>query len=260
MKDLNKIKKTAITASKKSAEKLIKIYQKFERSDIKMKSGHEIVSYADLLSEKMIIKEIKNNFPDHHILSEEKGDNFKKSDYMWIIDPIDGTTNFTMKNPLWAISIGLAYKGEVIFGLVYAPILKELYIAQKNKGAYLNNKKIKVSKIKSGKVLNTFCHGSDIKNIKRALKYYNYQKINNFDCRQLGSASIELAYVACGRVESITIPGAHSWDVAAGQLLVKEAEGKVTNFKNKNWNLKSKDIIASNKLTHNQIIKVIKNI
>jgi myo-inositol-1(or 4)-monophosphatase len=93
-------KKVAVEAAKLSAKKLTKIYEKFSRADIKMKSSHEIITEADLLSEKIIIKEIKKNFPDHRILSEESGDDDKKSDYLWIIDPIDGTTNFSMKNPI----------------------------------------------------------------------------------------------------------------------------------------------------------------
>lgn len=253
-------KKVAVEAAKLSAKKLTKIYEKFSRADIKMKSSHEIITEADLLSEKIIIKEIKRNFPDHKILSEESGNDDKKSDYLWIIDPIDGTTNFSMKNPIWAISIGLAYKNEIILGVVYAPILDELYVAEKNKGAFLNNKKIQRSKIKTGKVLNTFCHGSDVKSIKRAVKYYSKQKLANFDCRQMGSASVELAFVAGGRTESLTIPGAHSWDVAAGILLVREAGGKVTDFSGKKWNLKSKDMIASNSLVHRQILDTVKNL
>ncbi|MFA5420652.1 MAG: inositol monophosphatase family protein [Patescibacteria group bacterium] len=257
---MKKTKEIAINAVKLSAKELIKIYKKFDRADVKMKSGHEIVTKADLLSEKIIIREIKKNFPEHKILSEESGDNNKKSDYLWIIDPIDGTTNFSMKNPIWAISLGLAYKNEIVLGIVYAPILNELYIAEKNKGAFLNNKKIRVSKISSGKVLNTFCHGSDTKSIKRAIKYYNKQKLANFDCRQMGSASVELAFVAGGRVESITIPGAHPWDVAAGILLVREAGGKVTDFSEKKWSLKSHDMIASNSLVHKQIIDTVKSL
>jgi myo-inositol-1(or 4)-monophosphatase len=257
---MKKIEEVALKAAQKSSKNLIKIYKKFNRNHIKMKSAHEIVSYADLLSEKIIISEIKKEFPNHHILSEEKGDNQKKSDYTWIIDPIDGTTNFTMKNPLWAISIGVLYKNKIIFGLIHAPILNETYKASINKGAFLNSKRIKVSNIKSKKVINTFCHGSNIKSIERAVKYYTQQKLKNFDCRQLGSASIELAYVASGRIESIVIPGAHSWDVAAGTIIVNEAGGKVTDFKNKKWNIKSEDLIASNRLVHPQIIKILKNV
>lgn len=257
---MDKFKKTALRAARLSSRELIETYKNFRRSNIKMKSSHEIVTKADLLSEKIIISEIKKDFPKHRILSEESGDNNKESDYLWIIDPIDGTTNFTMKNPLWAISIALAYKNEIILGLILAPILKEVYIAQRDKGSLLNNKKIEVSKIKEEKVLNTFCHGSKTENIKKAIKYYKKQKLNNFDCRQLGSASIELAYVSCGRIESITIPGAHSWDVAAGALIVKESGGRVSDFKGGDWSLSSSDIIASNGLVHQQIINTVKNI
>ncbi len=253
----NKIQKTGISAVKKAGKLALQEYKKFHRSQINLKSGHEIVTKVDLASEKIIINEIKKNFKDHEILSEESGFNYKKSDYLWIIDPIDGTTNFTIHNPLWAISVGVAYKDKIIFGFIYAPFLGELFIAEKGKGAYLNNHKIKISKTAKKKEIHTFCHGSDKKSLLKALKYYKKQKLSRLDCRQLGSASMELAYVASGRVESIMIPGAHSWDVAAGVLIVREAGGKVTDFKGKPWNLKSKDIVASNGSTHKKILEVI---
>jgi myo-inositol-1(or 4)-monophosphatase len=254
----NKIKKVALNAAHVAGKYLMHEFQSFDRSNIKLKSFTQIVTAADLGSEKIIINHIKNNFPQHHILSEEAGEKKSDSDYFWIIDPIDGTTNFTMHNPLWSISIGLAYQGELILGVVYAPMLKELYIAEKGKGAKLNGKKIKVSQISEGKILNAYCHGSDKKDVKRAIKYYSYQKLQQLDCRQLGSAAIELAFVATGRIESIVIPGLNSWDVAAGILIVREAGGKVTDFKNNEWNLKSKDMLASNRIIHNQIIKALK--
>ena len=111
--------------------------------------------------------------------------------------------------------------------------------------------------MKKQKEIHTFCHGSTKESVLKALRYYRRQKLNKLDCRQLGSASMELAYVASGRVESIMIPGAHSWDVAAGALLVREAGGKVTDFEGKKWTLKSKDILASNGTTHKEILKVI---
>ncbi len=257
MTSIKQIKKIAIEAIYLPAEMLKKEYLKFDRSTIKLKSKHEIVTKYDLMSEKMIIKKIKENFPDHHILSEEQGDNKKKSDYLWILDPIDGTSNFSIHNPLWSISLALLYKQELILGLILAPMLGELYLAEKNKGAYLNGKKIKTPKINKDKIVNTFCHGSHRESIKKAIRYYQYQKLNKLDCRQLGSAAIELAYTALGRIDSLVIPGVKSWDVAAGALLVSEAGGKVSDFKNKKWNLESKDIIASNKEIHADIIKII---
>ncbi len=251
-------KNIAVKIAKKTGKELLKDFNKFERSKIKLKSHHEILTHADLKSEKMIIREIKKNFPNHQILSEESGDNNKKSDYLWIIDPIDGTTNFSIHNPLWAISVGLAYKGEIVLGVVYAPALDEMFFVEKNKGAFLNGKKIKVSNIKTGKIINAYCHGNRERDIKRALNYYRTQKLNELDCRQLGSASIELAYVAAGRIESIVIPGAHPWDVASGILLVREAGGKVTDFQGKKWTLNSYDMAASNGKVHSGILKVLK--
>ena len=252
------MKKTALEAVSCSAEKLKKEYYKFSRSKIKLKDGNEIVTKHDLDSEKIIIKKIRDSFPDHRILSEEEGDNKKKSDYLWIIDPIDGSTNFSIHNPLWSVSLALLYKNDLILGLILAPILNELYLAEKNKGAFLNGKRIKMPTPNKKNIINTFCHGSKLKDKKRALKYYQYQKMKSLDCRQLGSATLELAYTALGRVDSLLIPGANSWDVAAGALLVQEAGGKLSDFKGKKWTIDSPDILASHPKLHSQLLNTIK--
>lgn len=252
------IKKTAINIIKQAGALLLKEYGNFDRASIKLKSHHEILTRADLLSEEIIIKSIKSHFPAHAILSEERGRLAGASDYLWIIDPLDGTTNFSMHNPLWSVSIAVAYKQELKLGLVYAPYLAEMYAAADGQGAGLNKKKLQVSSVKDGKVLNTFCHGSRDKDIRQAIKYYSRQKRHRLDCRQLGSAALELAYVAAGRIESITIPGANVWDVAAGVLLVREAGGRVTDFAGHDWNLKSQDMVASNGLVHREILQVLK--
>jgi len=260
----NNIRKVAIATIKRAGKALLKEYNNFDRTTIKLKSHHEILTKADLLSEEIIIKEIRKNFSYHKILSEESGETKNISDYLWIIDPLDGTTNFSMHNPLWSVSLALAYGQEIILGLIFAPFLGELFIAEKGKGSRLNNfklgqasRKINVSNTKNGKVLNTFCHGREDKDIKKALAYYRKQKLLGLDCRQLGSAAIELAYVACGRIESIMIPGANLWDVAAGVLLVREAGGRVTDFQGKEWSLDSLDMLASNSKVHKEILKVI---
>jgi myo-inositol-1(or 4)-monophosphatase len=253
----NKLRAVAVTTAYSAGEELLKRYYKYNRGDAKFKSSHEIVTKSDLASEKTIIAEIKKHFPEHRILSEEAGKVSGHSDYLWIVDPLDGTHNFSMHNPLWAVSMALFYKNEPILGVVFAPALNELFLAEKGSGVWLNGKRIKVSGYKGIRVLNTFCHGSKVSDIKKALKYYNYYKLHDLDCRQLGSAALELAYVACGRVESIVIPGANSWDVAAGALLVKEAGGKVTDFKNKSWNTKSSDMAASNGSIHKEVLLTI---
>ncbi len=259
--DLKKAKKIAVEAVSLSAEKLKHEFIKFDRQQIMLKSKNEVLTKHDLWSEKTIIKEIKKHFPDHHILSEEQGDNNKKSDYLWVIDPIDGTTNFSIHNPLWSIALALLYKQEVILGVIIVPMLNELFIAEKNKGAFLNGRRIIIPKNNDNKkIIHTFCHGSSKSDIQKAIKYYAYQKNNSIDCRQLGSAAIELAYVASGRIDSIVIPGAKPWDVLAGVLLVREAGGVVTNFDNKKWSLKDSTIVASNKKVLPEIMKVIKKL
>lgn len=256
---MSSFKKIAINAVKKSGKMLLDEYKNFNRAGIKLKSRYEIVTKFDLMSEEIIIKEIKKNFPAHGILSEEVGALKGVSDYLWIIDPIDGTTNFSMHNPLWSISLALTDGDEIILGIVYAPFLNELFIAESGSGAYLNDKKIKVSGVKDEKVLNTFCHGNKISDIKKAIAYYRKQKLAELDCRQMGSAAIELAYVACGRTESFVAPGARDWDVAAGVLLVREAGGRVTDFKNRPWRIGNGDIAASNGLIHEEILRVTKS-
>jgi len=255
----NKIQNIAIGIAKEAGRVLLKEYKTFNRTDVRLKSGHDILTKADLLSEEVILKKINENFPNYNVVSEERGVIKSSSEFCWYVDPLDGTTNFSMHNPLWSISLALAKNNEIIFGLIYAPIINELYLCALGKGATLNNKLIFVSRANTKKVLHTYCHGNGLVNIKQAIKYYSCQKINGMDCRQLGSAAIELAYVAAGRVESFVAPGANDWDVAAGVLLVREAGGKVSDFAGKQWQLGSGDIVASNNKTHRQILAVCKN-
>jgi myo-inositol-1(or 4)-monophosphatase len=240
----------------------IEIKKRFNRDKIvKIKSKSQIVTQGDLIADKIIVSALKKKFPNHAILSEESGLEKNKSDYLWAVDPIDGTTNYFIGSPLFAVSISLFFKNQPILACAYAPAMDELYFAEDKKSAFLNGKKIKVSnKTRLSKSFLTFCHGSVKKDIRRAMKIYNKIKFQGLDSRQLGCAAIELGFVAAGRTDCIMIPGAHSWDVGAGALLVKEAGGKVTDFQNKEWNLKSKDIVASNGKIHSQLIEFLKNI
>lgn len=255
-------KQIAIQAAKQSGVLLLKKFKTLNRAVIQTKSKHEIVTPADLASEKIILKAIKNNFSTHRILSEETGKTgAKKSEYLWIVDPLDGTTNFSMGNPLFSISIALAKNDEIILGIIYVPFLDELYVAEKSKPATLNNKKIKISnQRKINQAFLTFCHGNDEQSLKRAINIYRKLKFAARDLRQIGSAAIELCWVARGKTEAIIIPGALPWDVAAGVLLVRQAGGSVTDMLGHDWNLTSKGIIASNKAINDVLIRQIKNI
>ena len=254
------MKQTAIRAAKAAGKVLMKHLHTLSKSDISFKDQHEIVTKEDYQAEKEILKILKKECPQHSVLSEEGGGKRRKSDYLWVVDPLDGTTNYSIKHPLFAVSISLFYKEKVILGVVFAPYAKELFVAEKNKGAFLDGKRIRVSKKKKvEKSLLTFCHGHKLKDIKRAIRIYQKFKLAGYDLRQLGSASLELGFVADGRTESIMIPGAHSWDVAAGILLVREAGGKVTDFKGQEWNIKSKDMVASNGKVHQELLKSLKS-
>lgn len=260
--DFKKELTVAKNVAKKSGNYLWKVFMGSLKLDYSHKSKHEIVTKYDIEAESMILREIKKNFPTHQFLSEEEGyGKNRDSDYLWIIDPIDGTTNFSVKNPLFGVSIALAFQEEIIFGVIYIPFSGELFWAQKNKSAYLNGKKIKVSNVKNiEKSFITYCHGYKDSNIKRTLKAYDYLKTEAFEARQLGSAVIEFSWVACGRTDTIFIPGTNAWDVASGAIIVREAGGMVTDFENKEWNIKSSDILASNGKIHNNILKVLKNV
>ena len=251
------IKNVALAAVKKSGQLLKKEYVKFNRPDVMLKSHREILTKADLLSQELIIGEISGHFPGHDIISEERANRKINSEYVWYLDPIDGTTNFSMHNPLWSVSIALARRHELALGIIYAPMLAEIYLAQAGRGAFLNGKKIQVSSVSQGKVINTFCHGGKDASIKKVLAYVRRQKLQTLDCRQLGSAAIELAYVAGGRVESFLSPGMRDWDVAAGVLLVREAGGKGTDFRGKDWRLGEPNLAASNGKIHAQILKAV---
>jgi myo-inositol-1(or 4)-monophosphatase len=253
----NNIKKVAVEAVKKTGKILLKEFKSYDRHNIKLKNNREAVTECDLQSEKIIINAIQNNFLGHSVLSEEVGFLDNKSEYLWILDPIDGTTSFTEHSPLWCISLAVAYKEELILGVIYIPVLDELFIAEKGRGATLNGQKIHVSNINTGKTLNTFCHARGDKDIKRMLKYFNYQKINHANVQQLGSAAIELCYTAAGRIDSFAAFGANAWDVAAGAVIVKEAGGMVTNFTGQDWTIKSHDILASNGKVHRNIMDII---
>ncbi len=255
-----KIKTVAVSAARAAGKLLAKEFKTFDRSDVKVKGFTQLVTPADKEAEKIILSAIKEVFPGHHILSEESGDNDKKSKYSWIVDPLDGTTNFSFHFPAFAVSIGVAYEGEIILGVVYLPLLNEMFVAERGKGAFLNGKKIRVSSCGPERAFHTFCHGGKKNDVKKAVGYYSYRKPRDYDIRQLGSASLELAYVACGRTDSIFIPGAKSWDVAAGTLLVSEAGGRVTDEAGREWTLKSKDMIATNGLVHSEVLKVLKKV
>ncbi len=195
-----------------------------------IRPGREIVTRADKESEKIILELIRKNFPDHQILTEELGEinRYSNSAYLWLIDPLDGTTNFAFRHPLFCISIALVYKEEIILGIIYAPVTNELYFTEKGRGVFLNVQKIKVSKKNrlSKPFLNSGYRGKD-KDRRLILKLYPALLSKSEHHRDLGACALELAYIAAGRLDGAVILGLRPFDAAAGVLMVQEAGGKV---------------------------------
>src|SRR3989304_5343609 len=247
---------TAIKAAKLAGEKLEYYFESslehYEKED------KSIVTRADLEADEIIINEIEARFPSHQILSEEKGEVGSKSDYLWIIDPLDGTHNFARGIPIFCTSIALIYKREAIVSVVYYPPTNALFTAEKGKGAYWNGERIQVSDPSDlSKTLVSLGRGKETKDKQEMLKIINslHEKVGSI--RLLMSASLELAYVAEGRIDAFAVLGLKSWDFIGGLLLVEEAGGKATDFTGKKWNLDSTYVLASNGKIHDQLLETL---
>ena len=207
-----------IKASEKASKVLIRDFGEVEKLQVSIKGPSDFVSNADKKSEKIIIEELSKSRKKYSILSEEVGKiNNSDTDNMWIIDPIDGTTNFLHGIPHFAISIALKSKNEIISGLIFDPIKNEMFYAEKNNGAYFNNLRIKVSKKK--KIENCLFATGGKEEIK-----------SNLNTRKSGSAALDMSYVAAGRYDGYFQDHLNLWDVAAGIILVKEAGGKINDI------------------------------
>jgi len=253
MKDF--IKRTALEAGNI-------LMQSFRNvQNVKKKDGAGYVTEADTKSEEFIINTISKVYPDHSILAEESGINEPPSigRYKWIIDPLDGTTNFVHGLPWFCVSIACEFNGEIIMGTVYNPAMNELFFAEKEKGAYLNDKKIDVSKTNkiSDSFLATGFSYSKGKKLDEAINKYHVLKQESTAVRRNGAAAIDLAYTAAGMFDGYWEKDISPWDMAAGVLIVKEAGGTITNFGGKHYTVYDKEVIASNGLIHNYIVNVL---
>lgn len=248
------MKSFAISVAKKAGTFLLRNFGKETALVKKRGTAKEVHLLQDLKSDKLIIREIKRKFPIHNILTEESGFIDKKSDYTWVIDPLDGSTNFARGNPFFAVSIALMKKKELLVGVVFAPFLKELYVAEKGKGAYLNGKRLHVSRTNAfSKSYFVSCEGGDANN-KRVAKINAAFHPLVKDMRKLGSAALESSSVAAERSEAYIVRQISPWDVAAGVLLVEEAGGKVTDFAGKPWKAKKANLVFSNGKVHQKIL------
>jgi len=226
-----------------------------EAVNVEVKGDRDLVTSVDREIEAFLTCKIQEKYPNHSILGEESGKS-GQSDKMWTIDPIDGTKNFVTRTPVFNIAIAYLENNKPVLGFVYNPIMKELFYAEKNKGAFLNGEQICVSK--KDKLIESsvyFCRGLTDEAIKRSTKYYSVLAPKTLSLRQFGSAQLELCYVASGRIEAFYVNNFSIWDITAGWLIVEEAGGKVTDFKGAPMTSNSNDLLASNGKIHDVLLE-----
>lgn len=255
---MESFKTLAIRTAKKAGRILQGHLGRVKKVDYK--GAVNLVTEMDLLSEKVIVAEIRKLYPKHSILAEEKTQRQEDSPYRWVIDPLDGTTNYAHGYPIFCVSIGLEKDGEVILGVVYDPSRNELFEGEKGKGAHLNGRRI---------------HVSPTHNLSQSLLATGFpydlreSPVNNFDhfqnfatrshaVRRAGSAALDLCYVSAGRFDGFWEMKLGPWDLAAGSLIVREAGGKVTDFQGNPIHLDGKHVLASNGKIHGEMIKALR--
>jgi myo-inositol-1(or 4)-monophosphatase len=252
--DFEKIKNTGIGAAYKSAEILNHYLGRL--TTIRKKGPNDLVTIADVESEKSIISTIRKQFPDHEILAEESGlSKASSSGCQWIIDPLDGTTNFAHQIPAFSISIGFAVNGEMAVGIVLNPVTGELFTAIQKDGAKLNGKPICVSEEKniSESLLVTGFPYDAAMTIDPMITRFKHCLLSARGVRRLGSAALDLCFIACGRFDGFWEENLKPWDTAAGMLIAKEAGAKITDFSGVPYTIDKKEILATNSHIHNDL-------
>lgn len=236
------------------------LMEKFDRGiEVEFKGKYDLVTEADRQSEALIVKLIRNAHPDHDILAEEADYDDLHSDYRWVIDPLDGTTNYAHGYPWFAVSIALEVKGVLQLGVVHNPYVGELYFAERGAGAFLNQRELKVSTINT---LERALLATGFAYDHKKCKANNYDYFTRFQkeaqaCRRPGVASLDLASVAAGRFDGFWEMKLKPWDLAAGILLIEEAGGMVSNFDGEAMTLDSLECLASNGLIHTEMQAIL---
>ena len=248
----------AVRAARAAGNVIIRQIDHVQDLPISEKSKNDFVTEVDRQAETVIIDTIRKTYPDHAILAEESGEQ-GKSEYIWIIDPLDGTTNFLHGFPQYAVSIAVQHKGLLNQAVIYDPLRQELFTASRGDGAYLNERRIRVSNRKhlKGALLGTGFPFKEGARIEQYLETFRKLFPKTAGIRRAGAASLDLAYVACGRLDGFWEFGLKPWDMAAGVLLIEEAGGMISDFKGGNLYLQSGDIIAGSPKIFTEIVNSI---
>ena len=249
-----------VKACRKASKTIIRDFGEIEKLQVSIKGPGDFVTASDKKVEKILINELQKARPSYSILSEEIGQINNDKSFKWIIDPIDGTANFLHGIPHFAISIGLEHDDEIICGIVYDPIKDEMFVAEKGNGSYLNNQRMRVSSRSKLKDCIVFTGGPRLDSKNKELALEEYIKFSSkilIPIRKLGSASLDMAYVAAGRCDGFWQRNLNYWDIAAGIILIKEAGGFVTDFEGENRYVENKTILATNSRISKEMIEVL---
>jgi myo-inositol-1(or 4)-monophosphatase len=248
----------AVKAARAAGNIILRYLNRVEQLSVEEKSRHDYVSEVDRMAEAEIIKELRRAYPDHGVLGEESGQK-GNADKVWIIDPLDGTHNYLRGFPHFSVSIGFRDHGDLIYGVVYDPLRDEIFTASKGDGAFLNDRRIRVSKRENlqGAMIATGFPYRQRNHIDAQLSMTRALLTEAEDIRRTGSAALDLAYVAAGRLDGYFEIGLNPWDMAAGVLLVREAAGHTCDFAGRGGMPDSGNIIAGNHFVTAAMSKVI---
>jgi myo-inositol-1(or 4)-monophosphatase len=246
-------------ACKKASKLLIRDFGEVEKLQVSKKGPGDFVTNSDKRTEKIIINELSLARPDYSFLAEESGASGKSTEFKWIIDPIDGTTNFLHGVPYFAISIGLEKNKEIICGMIFNPITNEMFYAEKGKGAYLNNSRIRVSSRKNIDECVLFTGGPILSYKNKEIFFKEYESVSKkvAATRKFGSSALDLAYLASGRCDGVWERNLNYWDIAAGIIIVKEAGGTVTDFKGGDQYIEERNLLATNSKIDKDLIALL---
>ena len=239
------------------------LVQRLGAAQISNKGDIDLVTEADIAAEELIIDRIRSHYPLHGILAEESGEAIQqgtsRSDWKWIIDPLDGTTNYAHGYPCFCVSIAVEHAGALEIGVVYDPMRDEMFAAERGQGATLNERRIRVSSVEE---LNSamMCTGFpyDVRTRPDFARDFTNFTLHAQAVRRDGSAALDLAYIACGRFDGFWEDGLNPWDIAAGTILVSEAGGRITNYENEPLDIYTKKVVASNGRVHDAMLRLLR--
>jgi myo-inositol-1(or 4)-monophosphatase len=250
----------AVIAAHRAGDTLIRNLNKLDKikTRVKIKGHNDFVSEADHSAERVIIKTIHKHYPDHAIIAEESGEQ-GESDYVWIIDPLDGTTNFLHGFPIFCVSVALMHRGQLEHGVVYDPMRQELFTASRGKGAHLDGRRIRVSGEKNldRSLIGT---GFPFRHSNKLIKPYINMLVKAIEetsgVRRPGAAALDLCYVACGRLDAFWETGLNKWDIAAGTLIIREAGGLISGLDGSNTFLDTGHVLTGSPKIYYSIAKL----